>query len=57
MLMDFQHGILFFIIGCSVTLIGFFIAFLVINYNTKKELERIRKQKEYKVHPYGDDTV
>ena len=57
MLMDFQHGILFFIIGCSVTLIGFFIAFLVINYNTKKELEKIRKQKEYKVHPYGDDTV
>jgi len=55
--MDFTHGILFFIIGCTVTLAGFFIAFLVVNYNTKKELEKIRKQKENKIHPYGDDTV
>ena len=57
MLMEFQHGILFFFIGCTVTLLGFFIAFLVINYNKKKEEERIRKQKETKIHPYGDDTV
>ena len=35
--MDFTHGILFFIIGCTVTLVGFFIAFLVINHNKKKE--------------------
>ena len=55
--MDFQHGILFFFIGCTVTLIGFFIAFLVINYNKKKEDERIREQNKPKVHPYGDDTV
>jgi len=55
--MNFQYGILFFIIGCTVTLLGFFIAFLVINYNKKKEEERIRKQKETKIHPYGDDTV
>ena len=57
MLMDFQHGILFFIIGCTVTLIGFFIAFLVIRYNMKKEKEKLEKQNEFKVHPYGDDTV
>ena len=57
MLMDFQHGIMLFFIGCSCTIIGFFIAFLVINYNKKKEDERIRKQNEAKVHPYGDDTV
>jgi len=55
--MDFEHGILFFIIGCTVTLIGFFIAFLVINYNRKKEEERIREQNKPKIHPYGDDTV
>ena len=55
--MDFTHGLLFFVIGCSITVVGFFIAFLVIRYNAKKELERVRKQNEYKVHPYGDDTV
>ena len=55
--MDFEHGILMFIIGCTATLLGFFIAFLVINYNKKKEEERIKKENEYKVHPYGDDTV
>ena len=55
--MDFTHGILFFFIGCTVTLLGFFIAFLVINYNKKKEDERIREQNKPKVHPYGDDTV
>jgi len=55
--MDFTHGILFFIIGCTVTLVGFFIAFLVINYNRKKEEERIRELNKPKIHPYGDDTV
>ena len=35
--MDLQHGILLFFIGCSVTFIGFFIAFLIINYNHKIE--------------------
>ena len=54
--MDFEHGILMFVIGCTLTLVGFFIAFLVINHNIKKEKE-IKKQKENQVHPYGDDTV
>ena len=57
MLMDFTHGILFFFIGCTVTFVGFFIAFLVINYNKRKEEEKIREQNKLKVHPYGDDTV
>jgi hypothetical protein len=55
--MNFEHGILMFIIGCTATLLGFFIAFLVINYNKKKEEERIKRENEPKVHPYGDDTV
>jgi len=56
-IMDLQHGILMMFIGCSVTFIGFFIAFLIINYNKKKEEERIKRANEPKVHPYGDDTV
>ena len=35
--MDLQHGFLFAFIGCTVTFIGFFIAFLIINYNMKKD--------------------
>jgi hypothetical protein len=57
MLMDITHGISLFFLGCTVTVIGFFTAFLVINYNKKKEEERIREQNKPKVHPYGDDTV
>ena len=55
--MDFEHGILMFIIGCTATFVGFFIAFLIINHNKKKEEERIKRQNETKIHPYGDDTV
>lgn len=43
--------------GCLATFVGFFIAFLVINYNKKKEEKRIKEQNEPKIHPYGDDTV
>mgnify|MGYP007101029812 CR=1 FL=1 len=57
MLMDITHGISLFFLGCTVTLVGFFTAFLVINYNKKKEEEKIREQNKPKVHPYGDDTV
>ncbi len=55
--MNFQHGISLFFLGCTVTVIGFSIAFLVVNYNIKKEKEKLEKQNEPKVHPYGDDTV
>ena len=55
--MDFEHGILMLIIGCTVTLIGFFIAFLVINYNIKKQ-KRKEEEKKNRPHGYwGDDTV
>ena len=58
--MDFSHGILLFVIGCTVTFVGFFMAFLVINYNKKKELQRLKELEERKKFPdhyYGDDTV
>ena len=57
MLMDFQHGILFFIIGCTATILGFFIAFLVINHNREKEKQK-EEDKKNRPHGYwGDDTV
>ena len=43
--MDLQHGILLFVIGCTVTFIGFFMAFLVINYNQKKEQKKKNRPK------------
>ena len=41
--MDLQHGILMMFIGCSVTFIGFFIAFLIINYNFRKSKKKTEK--------------
>jgi len=60
MLMDFAHGILLFFIGCTLTFVGFFTAFLIINYNKKKELQRLKEIEDRKKLPnryYGDDTV
>ena len=55
--MDFTHGILFFIIGCTATILGFFIAFLVINHNREKEKQK-EEDKKNRPHGYwGDDTV
>ena len=39
-MLDLEHGILMFIFGVSFTFIGFFIAFLVINYNHRKEQKK-----------------
>jgi len=58
--MDLEHGILFLFIGCTVTFVGFFIAFLVINYNKKKELQKLKEienRKKFPDHYFGDDTV
>ena len=56
--MDFSHGILLFFIGCTVTFVGFFTAFLVINYNKRKELKKIEdKKNRIEGSYYGDDTV
>ena len=55
--MDFSHGIGLFFIGTSTTIVGFFIAFLVINYNRKKQKQR-EDAKKNRPHGYwGDDTV
>ena len=55
--MDFAHGISFFFIGCTLTLIGFFIAFLVINYNQKIKKQKEDEKKNRPHSYYGDDTV
>ena len=49
-MLDLEHGILMFIFGVSFTFIGFFIAFLVINYNHRK------KQKK-KMRVYGQTYI
>ena len=59
--MDLQHGLGLFFIGCTLTFVGFFIAFLFISYNKKKELRRLKEIEKRKKGPmghyYGDDTV
>ena len=44
-MLDLEHGILMFIFGTSITLIGFFIAYLVIMYNYKTEQKRKNRPK------------
>jgi len=58
--MDISHGLLLGFLGCIVTFVGFFTAFLIINYNKKKELQRLKEIEDRKKLPnryYGDDTV
>ena len=58
--MDISHGLLLGFLGCIVTFLGFFMAFLVINYNKKKELQRLKEIENNKKLPhryFGDDTV
>ena len=40
--MDIQHGLLLGFIGCTVTIVGFTIAYLVANYFHKKENKKNR---------------
>ncbi len=37
--MNLEYGLLLGFLGCVVTVTVFFIAFLIINYNMKKEIE------------------
>ena len=61
--MTFEYGILMFFYGTTITFIGFFIAFLVINYNQRQERKKHLKETGpladlYKSMPgvrYGDD--
>ena len=56
--MTLGHGLAMGLIGCTVTFIGFFIAFLVINHNKRKEEKRIEEKKnKIPGSYYGDDTV
>jgi len=56
--MTLGHGLALGVIGCTVTFIGFFLAFLVVNHNKKKELKKIEEQKNrIQGSYYGDDTV
>ena len=56
--MTLGHGLAMGIIGCTITIIGFFIAFLVVNHNKKKELKKIEdKKNRIQGSYYGDDTV
>ena len=43
-MIDLQHGFLMFALGTTITFIGFFIAFLVINYNQKVEKKKLKKE-------------
>ena len=61
--MTAEYGIGMFFFGTTITLIGFLIAFLVINFNQKRARKKNLKQSGpltelYKVMPgvrYGDD--
>ena len=60
--MNLQNGFLLGFLGFVVTFTGFFIAFLIINYNKKKELKKLKDAEDRKKGPltdhyYGDDTV
>jgi len=56
--MTLGHGLALGVIGCTVTFIGFFIAFLVVNHNKRKELKKIEdKKNRIQGSYYGDDTV
>jgi len=56
--MTFEYGLCLGVLGCIVTFIGFFMAFLVINHNKRKELKKIEdKKNRIQGSYYGDDTV
>ena len=60
--MDLQYGLLMGFMGCVITVVGFFTAFLVINYNKRKKEKKLKEIEESKKGPlphsyYGDDTV
>ena len=61
-MLDLQHGLLMGFLGCTITFIGFFIAFLIINYNKKLEKKKSKKEtgpladlQKMIYNRYGDD--
>ena len=59
--MNLEYGLLLGFLGCTATFVGFFIAFLIINYNQKKRAKKLKVDEVLKKGPmghyYGDDTV
>ena len=58
--MDIEHGFLMFFVGCSITFIGFFIAYMVasnvVMKKEPKELSEVEKSlKNLRYGTYGDD--
>ena len=58
--MDLQHGLLMGFLGCMITIIGFFIAYIVANKNIikkymKKEKTPLDDLKKYMPGWKGDD--
>jgi hypothetical protein len=48
--MNLEHGLLLGFIGCTLTIVGFFIAFMIYERN-RKNIERIEADKKKKT-PY-----
>ena len=58
--MDIEHGFLMFFVGCSITFIGFLIAYMVasnvVMKKEPKELSEVEKSlKNLRYGTYGDD--
>ena len=58
--MDIEHGLLMFFVGCSITFIGFLIAYMVasnvVMKKEPKELSEVEKSlKNLRYGTYGDD--
>ena len=57
--MDVAHGLLMGVFGCLVTLVGLFIAFLVVNHNIKLEKAKAEKDTgpmaDLNKNIYGED--
>jgi len=49
-MLDLQSGLLMGFLGCTITFVGFFIVFLVVNYNQRQEA----KKKVNENHPMYD---
>ena len=45
--MTAEYGVGLFFLGMTITFIGFFIAFLVVNYNEKVERKKKYKEKQH----------
>ena len=41
---DLQYGLLMFFIGCSITIIGFFIAYMVAFKNYEDEIHKTKRK-------------